>query len=96
MYEMEVNMDYLTAISYTKAPKPPWDVRKLVKKVKEYMDMMHTIKLGHCYREGNKLADALVGLMATETEMETELTQVLIMLSDIICNDDSGKLYERE
>lgn len=51
--ELDVNMDSLTAISYTKTEKPPWDVRNLVRKVKGYMDSLHILVIEHCYREGN-------------------------------------------
>lgn len=93
---LDVNTDSLTAISYTKAQKPLWGLRNLVRKEKGYMDMMHIVVLELYQRDNNKLADTLTGLVATMANMEIEASQVLFMFSDIICNDVSGKLYKRE
>lgn len=88
--ELKANMDSTTIKHYLKAPNPPWDVRNTVRKAKACMEELHSVRVTHCYREVNALADALANLDANDSRIEMEKVEVGQLVNEIICNDANG------
>lgn len=59
---LEINVDSSVVLHYLKSPKPPWEIKHMVSKVRVCIDETHSREVEHCYREANKLVDALAVL----------------------------------
>lgn len=56
-------------------------------KIKDYLHELLDVKVEHCYRVVNKLADALARLPVYEEFIELDLAHVPNLFHENICND---------